>query len=504
VPNGTIPAKLAFPWAWVGKQRDGDTKMKKVKLALVAMAGIVCFVCGCKEAAAAKGSSTDQTDGKEETVTKSSFTDPRDGKNYKYVKIGDQIWMAQNLDYAGKNNDIGACYNKDSKNCQKYGALYNWEEAMKVCPSGWHLPSDKEWQTLVDFAGGDKVAGKKLKAKNGWTPSKDDIRAIDNELVLLETMVENGNFSTRAEKEQKVYAEQAIKEKWAAYDYKCKYTTKETTARGEVIVTEHDNCPTDELGFSALPGGFGFPSGNFGAVGISGNWWSATEGNVSNAWDRVVLYNLVEVGRRDSDKSYFSSVRCLKDKTAEEKAEAEAKLEAMKKANSGTFTDTRDRKNYKTIKIGEQNWMAENLNYEAEGSKCYDNKPENCQKYGRLYDKNTAMKICPKGWHLPSGEEWQTLGNFAGGNNSDETKLKAKSGWELDGNGTDIYGFAALPGGMGNFDGIFKGVGKYGEWFNADGGYWIMLYDNNPDNTRNDRDLDGYYVDLLSVRCLQD
>ncbi len=90
-----------------------------------------------------------------------SFKDSRDGKTYKTVTIGKQVWMAENLAYKASSG----CWAYDAS---QYGYLYNWETAKKVCPNGWHLPSDAEWKTLIDYLGGEAIAGKKLKSESGW------------------------------------------------------------------------------------------------------------------------------------------------------------------------------------------------------------------------------------------------------------------------------------------------------------------------------------------------
>jgi len=134
---------------------------------------------------------------------------------------------------------------------------------------------------------------------------------------------------------------------------------------------------------------------------------------------------------------------------------------------SNTFTDVRDGRNYKWVKIGAQVWMAENLNYAENGSVCYDKQESNCGKYGRLYKWATARSVCPDGWHIPSDGEWTTLTDFAGGLSSVGAKLKATNGWDRGGNGTDDYGFAALPGGSGYSNGSFRNAGYYGYWWSA-------------------------------------
>ena len=171
----------------------------------------------------------------------------------------------------------------------------------------------------------------------------------------------------------------------------------------------------------------------------------------------------------------------------------------------GTFKDSRDGKTYKSVKVGGKTWMAENLNFAAEGSKCYGNDAGNCEKYGRLYDWATALKACPAGFHLPSDDEWTALTDAVGGSSTAGTKLKSAEGWNNNGNGTDDYGFGALPGGIGNSDGDFSGAGNSGYWWSATeinariAWYRGMFYD--VENVRRNIYIKAY---LFSVRCVQD
>ncbi|MDR0330640.1 MAG: fibrobacter succinogenes major paralogous domain-containing protein [Chitinispirillales bacterium] len=142
-----------------------------------------------------------------------------------------------------------------------------------------------------------------------------------------------------------------------------------------------------------------------------------------------------------------------------------------------TLHDSRDGKSYRTVKIGRLTWMAENLNFaitatSTDSSWCYGSGSDSCVKYGRLYDWNAAMKACPSGWNLPDTAEWRILVNYAGGWEIAGKKLKSKTGWgdhnDEIGNGTDEFGFSALPGGGRNYgDGSFYDVGRYGDWWSA-------------------------------------
>lgn len=115
------------------------------------------------------------------------------------------------------------------------------------------------------------------------------------------------------------------------------------------------------------------------------------------------------------------------------------------------FIDPRDNLSYPIVNIGLQVWMAANLNYEMSGSYCSKNRLKTyCAKYGHIYSWEAAKNACPAGWHLPSKAEWETLITTVGGESIAGRVLKGKTGWRNDGNGTDDFGFNALPGGFGS------------------------------------------------------
>ncbi len=197
-----------------------------------------------------------------------TFTDPRDGNVYKYIKIGSQIWMAENLRYLpsvsepATGSETSPCYYvygykgtsadgaKASFNYGAYGVLYNWAAAKAACPYGWHLPTSSEWTQLANYLGGEQVAGGKLR--------------------------ESGIAHWRAS----------------------------------------DTGVTNEVGFTALPGGFRNIDGTFQSTGYRGYWWSATEGNESySAWFIHLSYNSMGIGTNSFSNSKIGglSVRCVRD-----------------------------------------------------------------------------------------------------------------------------------------------------------------------------------------------
>lgn len=179
---------------------------------------------------------------------------------------------------------------------------------------------------------------------------------------------------------------------------------------------------------------------------------------------------------------------------------------------SGTFIDLHDNQSYKWVKIGEQVWMSENLNYKTEnGSWCYDNKKENCDIYGRLYDSETAIKVCPEDWHLSTKTEWNNLISYLGGTELAAGKMKeaGTSHWNSPNTyATNSSGFTALPGGAWNGvkDDSFINIRNRGYWWEYDGVFdflvgsaWELNSDNNDINNNFKEKSCGF-----SVRCVKD
>jgi clan AA aspartic protease (TIGR02281 family) len=174
----------------------------------------------------------------------------------------------------------------------------------------------------------------------------------------------------------------------------------------------------------------------------------------------------------------------------------------------GELYDQRDGKTYKTVKIGNQVWMAENLAYRPPTGNywAYDNDPKNVATYGYLYDWETAKRVCPAGWHLPSDAEWTTLTDYLGGKEVAGKKMKSRTGWLENGNGTDESGFSGLPGGYRQFQWPFLSIDSDGYWWSStetnSTNAWLRNlyhYSRSAYNRYEDNKTNG-----VSVRCLRD
>jgi len=396
------------------------------------------------------------------------LVDERDGKIYKTVQIGSQTWMAQNLafDPGLKDKDgqpIDYCRQKSR--CDTIGFEYPWSVSVDtmcmygsatlhyrsrgkscqyfhhhtrgICPEGWHMPSTDEFNILVDFVGGEDVAGAHLKANANWRVHAND-------------------------------------------------PSNEFDTYGFAIL------PTDEYNDFAYIGGY--------------------EACFSRSALRVSSYG---DETRFLDENIFKdmSVRCIKDaKKIPYSSEpvAACNENGVDRCKYGELFDVRDGKIYKTVVIGEQTWMAENLQYNSnyrdevsgdsvETSWChsrgactswYHTDEEGCA-LGRYYSwsgamdssgiasgipsecgqdnsclvKNRIQGVCPSGWHLPDSSEFNELVNYVHyvgkkyGSAEALRKRLYKSDvtgiyWHYDDNSVDAYGFGAIPLEYGYFDSL--------------------------------------------------
>lgn len=201
------------------------------------------------------------------------FTDSRDNHVYKWLRIGDKIWMTENLAfipsvyppvsgsfsepcyyvYGYSGSDVAE--GKQNDNYTKLGVLYNWTAAIAASPPGWHLPSDEEWKQLELFL--------------GMTEEQVDttgFRGNEEGLLLKSTSTWNKNGNG-----------------------------------------------TNTSGFTALAGGLRGSNEGFFNIGIGGYWWTTTENSSQKAWNRGLYWSIPRVNRYHMNKDYGFSVRCIKD-----------------------------------------------------------------------------------------------------------------------------------------------------------------------------------------------
>lgn len=323
-----------------------------------------------------------------------------DGNVYKTVRIGNQVWMAENLRVTRYRNGVeipkvtdnnewtGLKYgaycvqNNDETNTDAYGYLYNWHVIShegNIAPEGWHVPSEEEWQIF------EKALG-----RNQTDIDKD-------------TGLRGENTGGK------------LKETGSQY-------WKESTGA------------IDEFGFAARPGGSrgGYPSGLYTGMGYYARFWTATTSGTGeyNRWHRELSYNRGAMYRNDMyGMTSGMSIRLVKDSETTTRSEVKNKY--------GTAKDI-DGNIYRTVKIGNQTWMIDNLKVtryrngdpipkitsDSDWARlnnhaycAYNNSEGTARNYGYLYNWYAAVdsrNIAPQGWHVPTDEEWKELERHIG------------------------------------------------------------------------------------------
>lgn len=377
-----------------------------------------------------------------------------------------------------------------SENSKRCGSNINCDlnsPVRGICPDGWHIPSYTDFLFYLYYAvGGKETAARELKSSNDW-----------------------------------------------------KY-------KGGL----------DKAGFSVLPAGYRANNGEFVEKGTFAGLWTS-DMLYENSTLMVFRYDRDDISDVDFDRSYAFSVRCLKNIHEENEGVSSSssfrsESEELNDSNSsssrngcktemnddceyGLLTDGRDGQSYRTVKIGNQWWMAENLNYAYlqptedldSSSFCFQETDNYCGIYGRLYMWSAAMDsagifglngkdrgddkilypvypvrgVCPEGWHLPSKAEWNVLLAVVGGSGA----LASVEGWWL-GSKSDRFGFSALPAGSKKYKSEYNsGTGQVtGFWssseYSINNAYCMYLVDRISYSTLAKEPKNMGY----SVRCVKD
>ena len=463
-------------------------------------------------------------------LTYGSVSD-NDGNTYKTIPIGTQTWMAENLKTTKYNDGTaiplvtdgtawaalstpGYCwYNNDAATYKAtYGALYNWYTVNtgKLCPTGWHVPTDAEWTTLTTSLGGESVAGGKLK-ETGITHWQSPNTGATNESGFTALPGGERYYSGTFDSFQSYsYWWTSTENNTGSAWYRWIYSSGSIIVRGYLnkIYGFSVRCISGELtlptlsttSISGITSSSAVSGGNISSEGGSsitarGVCWSTSSTPTTTNFKTT---DGSDIGSFTSNLTGLSAnttyyVRAYATNSVGTAYGTQISFITSSGGQTGTVTDI-DGNVYNTVTIGTQVWMKENLKnikyndgiaiplvtvnsawaaLTTPGYCWYNNDAASYKAtYGAMYNWYTVNtgKLCPTGWHVPTDSEWTTLTTYLGGESVAGGKLKetGTTHWQSPNTGaTNESGFTALPGGQRNHNGTFWVVGSDGNWWSS-------------------------------------
>lgn len=398
-----------------------------------------------------------------------TMTDERDGQVYRTVVIGNRVWMAENLNFAGNDDyplvlERSACINFDDDNCALLGRLYSREATMDniacklgsscdigdtlvrgVCPKGWHIPSSDEATALVD-AFGDKF--EEVRSAKTWSFYNEGGNTTGFSMPATGGLnFYNKDFDNLG-RTGIVWA--YIKGPYLSY----------LVFRGE---SGNDIIIHSGFSYNLFASVRCVSDDTLNVVSLSSSVRSSSSVSSSS-----ISSSSSGVSSSSFSSSSFS-IFPTSSSSSSAKSSSSSVVSSASKDNFfnsdvtyGTLKDSRDGQVYKTVEINGTTWMAENLNF-ADSSKlpilegnnrCYDDDPSECVAFGRLYSREAALNdsrctcyngtcpsmsgnvqgICPSGWHIPSKSEAEQLANL---NGNQASSLNSSYGWNADHRGNN-------------------------------------------------------------------
>ena len=416
--------------------------------------------------------------------------------NVSKYRNGDAIPQVQDAE-EWKTLTTGAwCYyDNNASNGTKYGKLYNWyavNDPRGLAPIGYHIPTFKECGELYYYnsnfqglPGGYRDGSKSYNQYTdvgdiGYWWSSSEWKTLEN----------NANQAWNINKEDNMFTERR---------------TNGARSSSWGSINENDK----RNGYSVLC------LRDFDLTAAAARVADSTAAAAARIEDSLTRISASEqAAARVIDSTAAAAARVI-DSTAAAAANIAARFaDSVNLIKIGrAFFSKLDKKNLNVSKYRNGDVIPQVQNERvwanlSSGAWCYyENKTANGTTYGKLYNwyaVNDPRGLAPKGYHIPTNEEWTTLTNYLGGETIAGTKMKSKNGWKYNGNGTNTSGFAGLPGGFRNSNGSFEAIGGNGLWWSSSESYSYAWYRNLLSRNGN------FYRDYnnkrngFSVRCLRD